>query len=73
MSPTENGEAPQTKAAAKKKVSFADDTRKGDDDDDDTDQDLVWHKDPAFLGGLGVVIGVAGTLLILSQWAARRK
>ena len=75
MSPTENGAAPQAKAVAKKKVSFADDTRKDDDDDDDddTDQELVWHKDPAFLGGLGVVIGVAGTMLILSQWGARRK
>jgi len=54
-----------TRSPIKKKVSFADDIKK--DEDDDADREFVWHQDPAFLGGLGVVIGVLGTMLVLSQ------
>lgn len=53
----------------KKKVSFADDIKK----DDEDDYELVWHQDPAFLGGLGVVIGVVGTLLVLSQLVGHKR
>jgi tetratricopeptide (TPR) repeat protein len=33
--------------------------------------DLAWHKDPALLGGLGIILGTVGTLLLWSQLARR--
>lgn len=34
--------------------------------------DIAWHRDPFFLGGLGVLVGGFGTLILLSQWARRK-
>lgn len=36
-------------------------------DDDEDGEDIAWHKDPFFLGGLGVLLGTIGTLMLLSQ------
>ena len=66
MATGENGDKGQ-KLPVTKKVSFADETKT----DIDDDRELSWHQDPAFLGGLGVVIGVVGTLLVLSQFVGK--
>lgn len=39
---------------------------------EEEEEEVAWHQDPAFLGGLGAVIGVVGTLLLLSQWTKRK-
>jgi len=73
MTPSESssngcdGSSPQS--PPKKRVSFADNNQEY--EYNGKDRELVWHKDPAFLGGLGVVIGIAGTVMILSQLVGR--
>ena len=67
---SENRKHVERTIPVKKRVSFADETTAP---EDDNDQELVWHQDPAFLGGLGVVIGVVGTLLVLSQVLGKPK
>jgi hypothetical protein len=36
-------------------------------EEEDDDEDVAWHKDPYFLGGLGFLVGVFGTMLLASQ------
>jgi hypothetical protein len=33
----------------------------------DDEEDVAWHQDPYFLGGLGFLVGVFGTILLASQ------
>ena len=70
MSMTSENGHDKRELPVKKRVSFADETSTT---DDDNDRELEWHQDPAFLGGLGVVIGVVGTLLVLSQFLGKPK
>jgi tetratricopeptide (TPR) repeat protein len=70
-----NGDSPPLPKATKKSprsVTFAHDLvdeikpEKTIEEDED-DEDVAWHQDPYFLGGLGFLVGVFGTLLLLSQ------
>ena len=40
--------------------------------DKDKSSSVAWHQDPAFLGGLGALLGIAGTVLVLGQLRAVR-